>query len=46
MGPCWTTYIARDMNKISMSFFWKKLHVIMIKPYDYGSESIGKKPNT
>jgi len=46
MGPRWTTYIVRDMNKISLSFFLKKLHVIKIKLYDYGTESIGKKPNT
>jgi len=34
------------MNKISLSVFCKKLHVIKIKIYDYGSESIGKKQNT
>ena len=34
------------MNKISLSVFYKKLHVIKIKIYDYGSESIRKKQNT
>jgi hypothetical protein len=46
MKPSWTIYFVRDMTKISLSFFWKKFHVIKIKLYDYGSESIGKKPNT
>jgi hypothetical protein len=46
MGPGWTRYIVRGMNKISSTVFCKKLHVIKIKIYGDGSESIGKKQNT
>ena len=41
-----TTECIRGMNKISLSVFCIKLHVIKSKIYDYGSESIGKKQNT
>jgi len=46
MRTDWTLKFIRGMSKISLSVFCKKLHVIKIKLYDYGSESSGKKQNT
>lgn len=38
--------IIRGMSKISGFVFCQKRHVIKIKIYGYGSESIGEKQNT
>ena len=46
MRAGWTRKIIRGMSKISGSVFYKKRHVIKIKIYGYGSESIGEKQNT
>jgi hypothetical protein len=41
----WTPEIICAMTKISGSVFRKKRHVITVKIYGYGSESIGEKQN-